>query len=595
MKRNNTITLMLFAFLASTVLWGCQEDTDLGAFTPTDPKLELLKDMIQAEKLENTYEAGFQSNLPWRVKSDVTWITINDATIRGMETDKLVKFSVGKNPTTEERTGHLIIWITKDYQKEIAIVQEPGDPAPIIKTHVYVKANGTGDGTSWADATTLSDAFSKELEAGDFIHIAAGTYKPTLTVTGGSASGTDDKTFEVKQNINIIGGYPANASEGAVSNPSANITTLDGDKTALHVLTITAPVADDQKVSIQGITIKNGNAAGTGTLTINGSGYAKDHGSGLIVAKSVVEMDNCIVTDNSARSGGAVHTLEGATLSMNNCVVKNNTNTAGNGGAITCYTRSVLYMNQSVVSANGAGSFAGGLYGYGASFYVYNTTFEGNGAGGVGSTVASKHYGGVYLREGTGRLVNCTIHGNTSSANGSGIGVYGTAAVPGVLDVISCTITGNKAISATGKGAGIFVNANATNSVVNLYNTILSGNTAGATGTEGVSDIDGAAGYAYGKKYTVVSAQVFDTNGNVVAGASFDYASMLGALADNGGDTKTCLLLGATNPAKSNGMSVSDLTSLGGGYSPAVPTSVVTADQLGESRNGKPYIGACVK
>ena len=66
-----------------------------------------------------------------------------------------------------------------------------------------------------------------------------------------------------------------------------------------------------------------------------------------------------------------------------------------------------------------------------------------------------------------------------------------------------------------------------------------------------------------------------------VAGAAFDPASMLSPLGDNGGATKTCVLLGDANPARQYGMSASELKILG--------------DQTGASRTGKTVIGAVVK
>jgi hypothetical protein len=41
-----------------------------------------------------------------------------------------------------------------------------------------VKVGATGDGSSWLTPMSLSAAFALNLDAGDIIHIAAGTYNP---------------------------------------------------------------------------------------------------------------------------------------------------------------------------------------------------------------------------------------------------------------------------------------------------------------------------------------------------------------------------------------------------------------------------------
>ena len=62
----------------------------------------------------------------------------------------------------------------------------------------YVTPDGTGGGTSWSDATTLSDANGK-VAAGDTIRMKAGTYTMTARV-------------QVSKAITIEGGYKGEES-----------------------------------------------------------------------------------------------------------------------------------------------------------------------------------------------------------------------------------------------------------------------------------------------------------------------------------------------------------------------------------------------
>jgi hypothetical protein len=275
--------------------------------------------------------------------------------------------------------------------------------------------------------------------------------------------------------------------------------------------------------------------------------------------------------------------------------VKNNTvtSTGANGGGLFVEKQSTLFCYGATISTNGAGSFAGALYQYTGAFYIYNTTIDGNGAGYVGSTTTGKAYGGIYLREGTGVLVNCTVYGNTASNIGGGIGVYGTASAAASLDIVSTTVSANKVKSATASGGGVY--SNSLFGTINVYNSIISGNTKGVTGTETFSDVDGVAGYAWNKRYTIAGDQVFDDAGNAVASTTFDFATMLGPLTDHGGATRTMKLTGSNNPALTLGMTQTQLTDLGNTFPITIPGEIIGFDQTGESRNGKPYIGATVK
>lgn len=584
--------LFCFCYLLSA----CSEDIELGEFTPEEPNLNFI-----TTSLEEVGEAGgefdieLKSNLPWRVKSNEDWITVEESTSYGDATGKaIVKVKIEKNKVLEPREGSITAWVTNDYEQEFIIKQIAGTPPPIVKRHVYVKENGQGNGTSWEDATSLSLALAEDLSAGDFIHIAAGLYAPSLPMTGGSTS-ESDKTFEVRENIIIIGGYPANAREGDVSDPDNNITELTGNSQSSHVLMVTAPKVEDQKVAITGITVKEGKALSSGTVLINGTKYAGNYGGGLIVGNSVLELTNCTIQSNIANNGaGGVYAFATAELSMNHCIVENNSCVASsaNGGGVFVDGGASLEMNGGKVSNNSAGGFAGGIYVMKSICRIFNVTVEKNAAGGTGSAVAGKAYGGVYIREGQGVLVNCTISENTASNIGGGLGVYGTAASPAATDIISCTISENKVKHSSALGGGIYVNASAAAATVNVYNSIVSGNTRGADGTNFVSDEEGASGYVVTNKNTIASAAVIGGEGQEIS-TDFNFSTMLEKRSENG--IAYYVLKGDNNPAKTKGMSTADLFALGIGFIPNIAEEVMGSDQFGLSRDNKLYIGSCVK
>lgn len=596
MKHQHIRGLAAFFILSLALIFsGCEKAIELDSFSAKDPNIVLTNEAINVDKEEQNYELKMTSNLPWRAKSNVDWITVDNATQSGPgEKEASIKIKVNKNPTVQPRTGTVSIWITDAYQKNFTVNQAAGDPPPLIKRNLYVKVGASGDGTSWETPISLSAALAMNLDEGDMIHVAAGTYQPENAITGGSATVAGDKTFEVKQNIKLIGGYPANAVTGAVADPLVNTTILDGNNSANHVLTISAPSVTGQQVNISGITVQKGNTStSTSSATINGLAFPKTNGGGLIVGRAAVELVKCIITDNTAWSGGAgIYAFTNAKVTLRESVVKNNTlsSTGANGGGLHIEKQSDLFVYSSSISANGAGGFAGALYQYTGAFHIYNSTINGNGAGFVGSTTTGKAYGGIYLREGNGELVNCTVYGNTASNIGGGIGVYGTAAAPANLQLISSTVTGNMVKSTSALGGGIYMNA--ADVTVNISNSIVSGNSRGAIGTGTVSDVEGVAAAGWTKKASVIGGQVFDINAVAISGATFDFVTMFGPLANNGGNLSTIKLLGTGNPAITNGMSSVELTSLGASLATAVPASIISFDQIGGSRSGKMHMGA---
>lgn len=184
-------------------------------------------------------------------------------------------------------------------------------------------------------------------------------------------------------------------------------------------------------------------------------------------------------------------------------------------------------------------------------------------------------------------IVNSTVCGN-HSGKGGGIAVYGTAAKPSKAVIVSCTIAGNTTVTA-GNGAGL--QQAAVGGAIEVYNTLISGNT-----TDGAADdVAWFKDASYKVANSIIGGMVYNADGMAVAGAAFDPASMLSPLGDNGGATKTCVLLGDANPARQYGMSASELKILGETLDPAFGEAVSAIDQTGASRTGKTVIGAVVK
>mgnify|MGYP000848157481 FL=1 len=581
---NKYINLLFFSFLMLALV-ACSEDINDSYFDPKNPELSMDQNEINVPKEGGEFSVNISSNLPWRAEAKDTWVSLEGA--QNIQSGVLtVKITI--NRTLAVRETEIALWITSDEKKMIKITQAPSEASDLIE-HYYVKSEGqiNADGKSWATATTLETALDKAVR-GDFIHLAAGIYHPTRTIANGKADDSKDKTFEIHSNITLIGGYPANAAEGSTSDPVNNETILSGmlgsDK-VYHAMAITAPAENGQKVTLKGLTIRDGRAAasGTGSVAVNGANYFRYYGGGVIVAKSGVTMIDCNITDNSSGVHAAgMYIFGGATVRLENSTVQNNSGltTSSNGGGIFV-DASTLYLIDSKVINNGTTGVGGGIYSFNSTSstytYIYNSLISGNNNNLLGSHPTRKG-GGFYGRENSVTvMVNTTIHGNTGGV-GAGVAIHGPSGNEAKLNLISCTVTGNIALTNHGGYEGH------ASSVINFHNSIVSGNGGAVEGYQPATF-----------RNSLFGSTIYGAENNAIPGLSFDPASMIEALADNGGKTNTCLLTGSNNPAQIYGMTSEELKALGEGFNPPVDELIITKDQIGLSRTGKKTMGACVK
>lgn len=576
--KHKTSFLCLCAIVC--LLHSCSEDMDKKSFIPETPDYSLNQDEITVPKEGGDFAVTVKSNLPWRAKTGTGWITLKNENGTG---NSDFSFSVGRNRTLETRVGEIIVWVTSDDQKKVKIVQSPSESSDLVN-HYYVKKNGanTNDGLSWASATTLSNAL-EIMAPGDYIHIAAGKYIPTNMISGGNQSA--DNTFEIHSNVTIIGGYPADASEGALSDPARNETILSGNKEFYHTVTVTAPIETGNKVTLQNLSIKDGFAgtSSAGTITINGAVYRRSYAGGLIIGKSTVDIIGCAISENESQQHAAgVYVFAGANVTFVRTDITNNKGIldATNGGGIFNES-STVYMIDCNIIGNTVQGVGGGIYTYSADtptyLYLYNSTVAHNSTN-VGPNT-TRRGGGLYVREFSRvQIINSTFYAN-ESGRGGGVSIYGAAGKEASVEMISCTVFNNYAINNAG---GIEV---LDNTMLKAYNTIISGNNAPS-----YPDIQSTAN-TFSNSYMAIGNQIYDSAGAVVAGHTFDPFTMLGNLADNGGNTQTCLL-SVSSPAALLGMSRAVLDALALQY--GIDPDIITKDQIGMSRSEKWVMGAVV-
>lgn len=594
MKKIRKYGMILLAGLCACTAWSCEEDKTDRKFTPKDPVITLGDD-VEVGKAGGNFTVPIKSNLPWRVKSEADWILLGE--VENGTGDGEFSFTVSPNKTLFEREGRITAWITAEYTQSIRVVQAPSSPED-LEVHWYVKTDGSADndGMTWETATTLHNALSKSIN-GNFIHVAAGTYVPEESLAG-SKGADEDATFEISANVSLIGGYPADAATGAVADPAANPTVLSGrlsgGRHAYHVVCVTAAKADGWKVLMKGLTITDGLCSGTASYyTLNGARFYISRGGGVTVGNAAVDIVNCKITqNNSGKDCAGICIVAGSEVSLTDTEISENECSNGNGAALL-NEASVVYMDRCTVRGNSATGVCGGVYTFSSSApsytYIFNSTLCDNR---TDAGKNSRRGGAVYSREYSETvLVNCTVHGNTGG-NGGGIALYGASGKESEMTLVSCTVTANKSLFV---GGGVEFTPYTT---MNVYNTVVSGNTAAGGGDDLVGTNASAAATSNLPavlSYAVNGSVVYGADKAVVQGGGFDPATMLGPLAGNGGPTQTCLLLGADNPARTLGMPYADLSVLGQGFDPQIGPEITGFDQTGLSREGTSAMGACVK
>jgi Concanavalin A-like lectin/glucanases superfamily len=150
----------------------------------------------------------------------------------------------------------------------------------ILSTIRYVKptATGTGNGTSWANASANLQAMINASAPDDALWVAAGTYKPTTYPTGCTGcSNTKEYTFHLQNGVRLYGGFAGTETSLASRDWVTNSTILSGDLNGDDVvsgsgatLTITnqsenvyhvvLSVSDDNTTVLDGFTITGGSA-----------------------------------------------------------------------------------------------------------------------------------------------------------------------------------------------------------------------------------------------------------------------------------------------------------------------------------------------
>lgn len=371
----------------------------------------------------------------------------------------------------------------------------------------YVKPGGTGTGSgSWANAaasTSLATIIAGAA-SGDVVWVvgstAGTTYYPTATTTRTIA-------FTLKSGVSVYGGFVGTETALGQQNPAKYITILSGNITgaaAGESYNVVVSSGNTAGTILNGFTIEDGNANGTGQYSTGG---------GIYISGSTVTFSQCIITGNTAiGNGGGVCITGSGTVSFDTCTFSSNSTTVSfaqtsGGGGVYCGGETTNFIG-CIFSYNTSTSEGGGVLTNGTVGTFSNCTFRHNSSSNDG--------GGFYVyQNGTYLFNNCAFDTCTATGNGGGIVLASISNVP----FHYCTFIGNSS-EVTGAdygGGGFYASSGSSDTIANC---VFSGNSASSYG--GGIECNGMNGLVM--RYTTFSqnnASVYGGAFSNVGGSSF--------------------------------------------------------------------------
>ena len=451
-----------------------------------------------------------------------------------------------------------------DYWSDAANKEWYGDGAPTAYTMekmtlrvgegwpylpvVYVKPDGTGDGSSWANAMGGADfsAMLKWINTQNSgknynFYVAKGTYAQT-------------ETLPLPKGVKLYGGFAGTETETIASRDiKANETILSRDASVDNISIVTGGKgAASADTVLDGFTITGGKGTDPDMLWYStaGGGLFNDSSSPLIAnctfsgnycyagpaifncRDSSPYVYRCSFEQNSGEYGGAVcsesfDSTGAVAPSFVECVFKNNI--GAKGGAIYSAANSntaacTPFIDKCRFLSNQTTKLYGGAIADNSTAHstISNSEFTGN----FTKNAADASGGAIFINAArkTSVITNCTFANNKANGGGSGGALY----VNGLSSLIiaNCTFSGN---GAANKGGAVY----SASTPVTAVNSIFWGDTA----VSGDAEIAYAGGGSSASLYNSVVQGGWTEGGDNIS--EIDPKFLTASPKDNGGPVPT--------------------------------------------------------
>jgi len=425
----------------------------------------------------------------------------------------------------------------------------------------YVKpaATGTGDGSSWANASADLQGMIDASNEYEQVWVAAGTYKPLREPTNTAADNLNGSNrnyaYVLKDKVKVYGGFVGTETTllertdaVILANPSILSGANASPSTSDDLYHVVISVNDDANTVLNGFTIQNGKAdGGSGNIIVETSAdpinpykIVKNHGGGLHIYESNPTIEKCIFQSSIAKNygggiynyksspaitscvfisnstidlyGGGIYNAEASNPYIYNCTFTSNSSIYG--GAIYNSSEVNPRIEKCIFISNSATLSGGGIYTANASPDIVNCVFDANTAiyygAGIYNSVSSSRIinclfnnnsavsgGGVYNSDAPSSIINCTFYKNNAGLTGFGGAIYNTN-VNSDVKIQNSIFKENKRANAFAAGADI---KNENEAKVTVSNTLLQFQN-NSTNYPGLASISGFQGAGTGNFYT---------------------------------------------------------------------------------------------
>ncbi len=303
------------------------------------------------------------------ISSDENWINITETpSFSGdIVQDIVIKATIDSNNTGEERHGYIIV---KDKSADSEVFDIFYISQMARSRRVYVKAGGTGDGTSWERAFgTIEEGMATCDNLGDMeLWVAEGNYQLKSTL--------------IWKTVNVYGGFEGSETKLKERNLNKKSTIVGG-----NFITISAwgNKNTQECYYLDGFVLTGAN------------GPTNDY-MGTFEIYKLQAFRNCVIHGNVYGKNGGGYFQE---TKLINCLFYNNTTTLYSS---VINTNGTDLYNVTIVNNIGKGS-GGGIRIGGSNSTVYNTVVWGN-----VHTAGNVHQ--VYLDANqNSKFVNCAVQG----------------------------------------------------------------------------------------------------------------------------------------------------------------------------------------
>lgn len=296
---------------------------------------------------------------------------------------------------------------------------------------IYVSSDGTGDGSSWDNATHyLEYASALSTDVATKIWVKAGTYY--------GDTNNDNGAFMIYKRNSVYGGFAGDEGPDFDLDDrdlEANPTILDGQGVR-RVLYQSDNITNTETAVWDGFTIQNGSANAGGGAYIGGNtrlsnckilnNNAVGFGGGVYIgsayySNSTVRFVNCHFEGNVGALGGAFYDMLGATVQ--NCRFTNNTSSQKGGACHIFMNKEPKFVNS--IFDNNVSNRGGAIYSNG-KVNIVNCDFVGNSA--------SDNGGAMFNETHNSNIYNSIFWGNTKAGTPnqiSGMSNYSYCAIEG--------------------------------------------------------------------------------------------------------------------------------------------------------------------